>query len=151
MYRLRKQQLTKHAGRAGFTLMEVLLVLGILGVMAGLVIPNLLGRQKEANIGATRVEINNVESALKMYALNHDGEYPPTNMGLEALITSPGNDPKWKGPYLEKGKLPVDPWGNPIQYQYPGQHQVSEMPDIWSFGPDKAPNTPDDITNWSSK
>src|SRR5258708_3831389 len=105
--------------RRGFTLMEVLLVLAILGVIIGLVLPNLLGQQKKANIGATKVAINNVEQALKLYALDHDGEFPPSANGLDALLTSPGNDPKWKGPYVESGKVPADAWGNPLQYAYP--------------------------------
>jgi general secretion pathway protein G len=130
--------------------MEILLVLAILAVIIGLVVPNLMGRQKQANIGITKVAIDNVEQALKMYALDHDGEYPPTNVGLESLIVPSGNDPKWKGPYFENAKLPTDGWGNPLQYQYPGQNQLADRPDVWSIGPDKMPNTEDDITNWGT-
>lgn len=138
--------------RRGFTLMEVLLVLAILGVIMALVLPNLLGKQKQANIDATKLGIKSVEGALKLYALDHEGEFPPSAAGLESLIASPGNDPKWKGPYLEGGKVPADPWGNPLQYAYPGQHQAgNDRPDIWSMGPDKASSTDDDIANWSTK
>lgn len=136
--------------RRGFTLMEVLLVLAILGVIIGLVVPNLMGQRKKANIGATNLAISNVEQALKLYALDHDGEYPPTASGLEALLTAPGNDPKWKGPYIESGKVPADAWGNPLQYAYPGTHQQGDKPDLWSMGPDKASSTEDDVTNWSA-
>lgn len=143
--------LRKKIARRGFTLMEVLLVLAILGVIIGLVLPNLLGRKKDADIKATKVAIAGVEQALKLYALDHDGIFPPTNVGLEALVVSSGNDPKWKGPYVEKTtQVPSDPWGNPLQYQYPGEHQIGDRPDIWSIGPDQAPNTDDDITNWST-
>lgn len=95
---------------------------------------------------ATRAAIGGLEAGLKLYAIDHKGEYPSTNQGLEALLMKPGNDPDWHGPYLEK--LPKDSWGNPLQYRYPGK-QNAEKPDIFSFGPDKIPNTDDDITNWS--
>lgn len=136
---------------AGFTLIEVLLVLAIIGVIMAIAVPMLLGRQKQAYIDATKASISGLEQALKMYALDHDGEYPPTNLGLDALLTSPGNDPKWKGPYLDKGKQPADAWGNPLQYQYPGSKQGAGLPDIFSPGPDKQPNTEDDINNWTTK
>jgi general secretion pathway protein G len=132
--------------RAGFTLMEILIVLAILAVIIGLVLPNLLGAQKKANINAAKVQVEAVEKALGLYAVDHEGDFPGS---LDALISSPGNDPKWKGPYLEKGKTPLDPWTNPIQYQYPGAHQPGgDRPDVWSMGPDKQSNTADDITNW---
>lgn len=148
MKSIHKHKPSQRTVRRGFTLMEVLLVLAILGVIIGLVLPNLLGRQKQANIAASRLGISNVEQALKLYALDHDGEFPLTAAGLDALIVSPGNDTKWKGPYLEGGKVPADAWGNPLQYAYPGQHQSGDKPDIWSMGPDKATGTQDDITNW---
>jgi len=140
----------RQSHRAAFTLMEVLLVLAILGVIIGLVLPNLLGQQKKANIGATRLAIDNVEQALKLYALDHNGEFPPSSIGLEALIAQSGSDPKWAGPYVESGKIPTDAWGSPLQYAYPGQNQVGDRPDLWSMGPDKASNTEDDITNWAT-
>ena len=136
--------------RAAFTLMEVLLVLAILGVIAAMVVPQLLGRQKQANVDATKLSIKSLEQALKLYALDHDGDFPPTNPGLEALIVAQANDPKWKKPYLDNTKdLPLDAWGNPFQYEYPGSHQVGgDKPDISSWGADRTPNTADDITNW---
>lgn len=134
--------------RHGFTLMEVLLVLAILGVIIALVAPNLIGQQKQANVRATRVQIDGVESACKIYAVDHSGEFPTS---LDALLANPGNDSNWKGPYLEKTTTtPSDPWGNPIQYAYPSQNQGgADRPDIWSMGPDKQSNTADDITNWT--
>ena len=136
--------------RRGFTLIEVLLVLAILGVIAAMVVPQLMGRQKKANIDATRLSITGLEQALKLYALEHTGEYPTTAEGLEALLVRPNNDDKWNGPYVEYEKsLPIDPWGRPLQYEYPGQHHSDgSKPDISSGGPDKAFGTPDDITNW---
>jgi general secretion pathway protein G len=127
--------------------MEILIVLAILAVIIGLVLPNLLGQQKKANERLARVAVNGVEDALKLYAVDHEGEFPSS---IEALLANPGNDQKWKGPYLEKGKVPTDPWGNPIQYLYPGQHSGADRPDIWSMGLDRQSNTADDITNWGT-
>lgn len=137
----------RRARRAGFTLMEILIVLAILAVIIGLVLPNLLGQQKQANIKAAKLQVSAVEEALEFYAKDHDGEFPQS---LDGLLANPGSDQKWTGPYLKKGKVPADPWGNPIQYQYPGQHQTGgNGPDVWSMGPDKTSNTADDVTNWS--
>jgi general secretion pathway protein G len=132
-------------GRRGFTLMEILIVLAILAVIIGLVLPNLLGQQKQANIKAAKLQVSAVEDALKIYAAGHDADFPGS---LDALINKPAGDDRWSGPYLEKGKTPLDPWGNPIQYQYPGQHS-QDRPDVWSMGPDKQSGTADDITNWA--
>ena len=141
------------ARRSGFTLLEVLLVLAILGVIAAMVVPQLMGRQKQASIDQTRISISGLESALDLYAVDHDGEYPPTNPGLEILLVPQQNDPKWKGPYLKNvNDLPKDAWGNPFQYEYPGKNQrVGDKADIWSWGPDKSNGTADDINNWTAK
>ena len=135
------------SARRGFTLLEVLLVLAILGVIAALVVPRMVGRQKQANIDATKLSIKGLEQALKLYALDHSGEYPTTNQGLESLRFPPTNgDRRWKGPYLEMA--PVDAWGNSFHYVCPGEHHPESF-DISSPGTDGIPNTEDDITNWS--
>lgn len=142
------QRRQKRISRGGFTLVEVLLVLAIIGVIMAIGVPMLLGRQKQAMIQATHANIQNLDAVLKQYAMDHDGEYPNSNVGLEILLQNPGSDPKWHGPYMSK--MPADAWGNPLQYAYPGQHQqVQGVPDIWSHGPDKIPNTEDDINNWT--
>ncbi len=150
---MQKRQLTKRNKRRGFTLIEVLLVLAILGVIAAMVIPNLLGRQRQANIDATKLSIGGLENALKLYAVDHNGEFPTTGEGIEALLTAPNNDEKWHGPYLDSTKSsPMDAWGKAFKYEYPGQHNAQGLkPDISSGGPDKAEGTADDITNWSTK
>ncbi len=149
---MQRRQHVQHHTRRGFTLIEVLLVLAILGVIAAMVVPQLMGRQKKANIDTTRLSITNLEQTLDMYAVDHNGEYPTTAEGLESLLVKPNNDEKWNGPYLKDAKkVPLDPWGRPLQYEYPGQHHdQGTKPDISSSGPDKAFGTPDDITNWDN-
>ena len=133
--------------RDGFTLMEVLIVLAILAVIIGLVVPNLMKGKARADNDAAKVQVKAVEDALEMYALDHDGDYPPA---ISSLMTSPGGDPKWKGPYFKGNKAPADPWNNPIQYQNPGTHQQDGRPDVWSMGKDKV-TSPDDLTNWATQ
>lgn len=137
--------------RGGFTLIEVLLVLAILGVIMALVVPQLLGTQQKSYIDATKLSIKSLENALKLYAVDHGGTLPQTGEGLEVLIVNPGNDPNWKKPYLDDTtSLPKDAWGNPFQYEYPGpNHPDGLKADIWSWGPDGQNGTDDDIDNWT--
>jgi general secretion pathway protein G len=131
------------------TLMEVLLVLAILSVIAAMVVPQLIGRQQEAYIKATQNSIAMLENALKLYAQDHDGNFPATNEGLMVLIVPNGNDEQWKGPYLENDKeLPKDAWGTEFQYEYPGKNNRMKG-DILSAGPDRQFGTADDINNWA--
>lgn len=144
-----RQVRTNHA-RRGFTLIEVLLVLAILGVIAAMLVPSLLRRQKQAMIDQTKLNIKALEGILRQYGLDHDGDLPTTAQGLEVLLVAPNNDEKWKGPYITDTKtLPSDAWGRPFQYEYPPQHHDGgEKPDISSGGPDKQFGTADDVTNW---
>jgi len=110
-------------GRKGFTLIELMVVIIILGVLAGLVLPRFMGRTEEAKRTKARLQIENLESALKLYKLDN-GNYPSTDQALEALVRKPtmGVIPKsWReGGYLEKGEIPLDPWGRPYVYLSPG-------------------------------
>lgn len=128
---------TLRRAQRGFTLLEIMVVVVILGILAALVAPNVLGNVDEARIKAARSDLRNIESAVEMFRL-HAFRYPTTDEGLEALITAPG-DPnvrdKWKGPYL-KGKLPTDPWDRPYQYVSPGTN--AEV-DIYTLGADGSP------------
>jgi general secretion pathway protein G len=107
----------------GFTLIELLVVIVILGILAGLVLPRFMGRTEEAKKTKAKLQIENLEGALKLYKLDN-GMYPTTEQGLESLVQKPttGAIPKnWReGGYLEKAQVPMDPWGNPYAYLSPG-------------------------------
>ena len=141
--------------RGGFPLLEVLIVLAILGVIAAMVIPNLLGRQQEAMIRAARISIEGFEKALELYAVDHDGLFPEADVDTvyELLLTNIDEQTgRERNPYLDEH--PLDPWKRPLQYEYPptGNHQTfSGKPAIWSLGPDGQDGTEDDITNWEQQ
>ncbi|MCA9114359.1 MAG: type II secretion system major pseudopilin GspG [Planctomycetaceae bacterium] len=142
----RNRCLPGHRRRRGFTLMEVLLVLAILGVIMSLVVPKLLGRQKHAHVDATYISIHGVEQALKLYSLDHGGSLPSSSDGLNALLRPGGSsDRRWRGPYVEE--LPRDAWGNEIAYQFPGRKNPDGA-DVFSPGPDGVAGTEDDVGNW---
>jgi general secretion pathway protein G len=135
----------------GFTLIELMVVIVILGILAGLIIPRIMGRPEEAKQLKAKMQIESLETALKLYKLDN-GMYPDTEQGLQALVEQPetGTIPKkWrKNGYLEKGRLPKDPWGNEFIYLSPGAHGEY---DIISYGADGVPDGEDknrDINNW---
>ena len=136
---------------SGFTLIELMIVIVILGILAGLIVPRLMGRPDEAKQLKAKMQIESIETALKLYKLD-GGRYPSTEQGLNALVEKPetGDVPrKWKeGGYLEKGKVPADPWGNEYVYLSPGVHGDF---DIISYGADGVPGgegKDKDINNW---
>jgi general secretion pathway protein G len=119
----------------GFTLIELMVVLVIIGVLAALIVPNVLDRADDARVTAARTDVNNLMQALKLYRLDNQ-RYPTAEQGLEALVRKPTAGtipPNWR-PYVEK--LPNDPWGRPYQYVYPG---VRGEVDVFSFGADGQP------------
>lgn len=135
----------------GFTLIEIMVVVVILGLLAAIVAPRLIGRAGEAKQISARVQMEGLETALKLYKLDN-GFYPSTEQGLQALVEAPtvGRLPrKWRqGGYLEKGKLPKDPWNNEYIYISPG---VNGDFDIVSYGADREPGgegEDKDINNW---
>jgi len=134
----------------GFTLLEVMVVVVILGILAVMVVPKIISRPDEARIIAAKQDIASVMQALKLYRLDNQ-RYPTTEQGLQALFAKPANvpvPPNWKsGGYIER--LPRDPWGNPYQYLNPGLH--GEI-DVFSFGADGAPGgegNDADIGSWN--
>ena len=128
----------------GFTLTELMLVVVIIGILAALVIPKIAGNSERARVTAAHADINGgIKSALGQYEVDN-GKYPGS---LQDLIVAPGNAKNWHGPYFESPKLPLDPWGNPYIYYYPGKHNASGY-DLLSAGPDGKEGTDDDIGNW---
>lgn len=131
----------------GFTLIEVMVVLLIIGIMASMVAPQILGNQEEAQLKKAAVDIQQLESALEMYKLSNN-MFPTTEQGLEALVSAPSIEPIPRN-YRDEGyirRLPEDPWGNPYQLLSPGEMGTI---DVFSNGPDREPGTEDDIGNWN--
>jgi general secretion pathway protein G len=136
----------------GFTIIELMVVIVILGILAAIIAPRIIGRADEAKVTEGKVQIANLETALKLYKLDN-GIYPTTEQGLEALIEKPtiGTIPrKWReGGYLEKRRVPTDPWGNPFVYASPG---LNGDFDLISYGADGARGGDgfnEDIENWN--
>ncbi|NVZ07652.1 type II secretion system major pseudopilin GspG [Allochromatium humboldtianum] len=116
----------------GFTLVELLVVLAILGLLAGLVGPQVMKFLGSSKSKTAKLQIEDLSSTLDLYRLEL-GRYPTENEGLKALVENPGNMPGWNGPYLKKKEVPQDPWGFDFQYRFPGEHGSY---DIWSLGAD---------------
>ena len=120
---------------AGFTLVELLVVLAILALLAGLVGPRVLNQLGGAKSKSAAVQIRDLESALEMYKLDV-GRFPNNEDGLQALVSQPSTATGWNGPYLRKSDVPADPWGQPYQYRFPGERGEY---DIISMGADGTP------------
>lgn len=135
--------------RSGFTLVELLLVLTILAILAGIVLPSMVGRGQQAKITAAKSDISSFSTALGIYEVDNSG-FPKGRNGLQALVQRPNNAPNWRGPYLQdKTTVPLDPWGNPYVYECPGKHNPTSF-DLMSMGPDGRIGGDDDICNWSN-
>jgi general secretion pathway protein G len=136
----------KKTGNRGFTLIELLIVMVILGLLAALVGPRMFGKVGKSRQRAAKAQITLFETALDTYRLD-TSKYPTTNQGLEALRTRPSGVERWDGPYLPKA-VPMDPWGHPYEYRYPGEHGDY---DIISYGADGTAGGDDenmDIVSW---
>lgn len=134
----------------GFTLMELLLVVAIIGILAAMLLPNISGRSEEARKTRAKTEIvSTIGLALSMFE-SDVGKYPMTEQGLEALITAPDQVATWRGPYIKQAKQFKDPWGNQYSYQYPGQNNIGSY-DLASAGPDGQLGNEDDITNFDDE
>lgn len=120
--------LTQHRG---FTLLELLVVMVIIGLLAGYVGPKYFAQIGKSEVKTAKAQLDSLSKALDQYRIDN-GHYPSTEHGLAALNTAPSNENKWQGPYLQK-KVPNDPWGKPYQYKMPGEHGDF---DLWSFGSD---------------
>jgi general secretion pathway protein G len=134
---------------AGFTLLEILLVVIIISMLVGVAVVNLAPKIGESKKTAAQDQIHNFSAALDLYELDN-GVLPTTEQGLAALITQPTTAPvpaNWKGPYLKPPILRKDPWGDDYIYQNPGTHNTTSY-DLSSPGPDRTPGNEDDIGNW---
>lgn len=132
--------------QTGFTLLELLVVMVIIGLLAGYVGPRYFSQIGKSETKVARAQIDALEKALDQYRLD-TGHYPSSEQGLAALNARPSNEPRWEGPYLKKA-IPPDPWGKPYMYRQPGEH--SEF-DLFSYGKDGQPGGTDDagdVTNW---
>jgi general secretion pathway protein G len=134
--------------RAGFTLIELLLVLAILVVLASMVVTMFGGTQEKALKDAAKGQVGIFKSAVNLYKF-HTRDYPSD---LSGLTTKPGDAnvaSRWAGPYLDAGKVPLDPWDHDYKFIAPGKHNPDSF-DVWSTGPDGQDGTEDDIGNWGS-
>jgi len=131
------------------TLVEILVVIALIAVVGGIAIVQVGGVLEGGNQDAAKSFVtSSLKTPLTQYRI-HMGRYPSTAEGLQALITAPGGDSgRWRGPYIDTGKVPEDPWGNPYQYRFPGQKNPVGAAgyDLWSTGPSEGAD--DDIGNW---
>jgi general secretion pathway protein G len=142
MLRRRLSQ-ARRAAQAGFTLIEMLVVITIIGLIMALVAPRVLNYLAESKVKAAKIQIASLGSALDLYYLDV-GHYPTSSEGLTALVQRPGNMTTWNGPYLKGDLVPEDPWGHPYNYRAPGEHGPY---DITSYGADGT-ESGSDITSW---
>jgi general secretion pathway protein G len=137
--------------KEGFTLIEIMVVMVILGILAGLIIPRIMGRPEEARRTKAQIQIESIETALKLYKLDN-GSYPTTEQGLQALIEPPSVGKlasAWReGGYLEKGRVPKDPWGNEYIYLSPGIHGDFDLVSYGADGEAGGEGKDMDINNW---
>lgn len=131
----------------GFTLLELLVVLGIIALLAGIVGPQVMKHMGASKTKAAKVQIEDLAAALDMYKLD-EGRYPSQQQGLSALISKPSDAKRWNGPYLRKDKVPLDPWQQAYHYVMPGQHGPF---DLYSYGADDkagGEGEEQDINSW---
>lgn len=132
--------------RRGFTLLELLVVLVIIGLLAGYVGPRYFGQIGKSEAKAAKAQIDALEKALDQYRLDI-GRYPSTEAGLAVLMSRPANEPKWSGPYLKKA-VPLDPWGRAYIYKSPGEHGEYDLLSLGKDGRPGGAGSDADITSW---
>ncbi len=144
---MRNSFFSQRQRNAGFTLMELLVVLAILGLLMGLVGPQLIKQLGGAKSKTAALQVKDLEQSLEMYKIDV-GRFPSTDQGLVALVQKPSNANGWNGPYLKSKDVPVDPWGYEYHYKFPGDH--AEI-DVFSYGQNGSPGgegEDQDVGNW---
>jgi general secretion pathway protein G len=146
---MKKTAIPRQQNQGGFTLIEIMVVIVILGILAALVVPNIMGRPDEARITAAKADIRTISNALNMYKL-HNYTYPSTDQGLQALITKPSGEPEAKNwaPDGYLSRLPKDGWGNEYQYLSPGAHGKFDLYSLGADGREGGEGVDADITSW---
>ena len=143
---LSKRAIVATGHSKGFTLIELLVVLAIIGLLAGLVGPNVLRQLGGAKTKTAKVQIKDLEQSLEMYKLDV-GQFPSSNEGLEALVHKPGNADGWNGPYLKSG-VPKDPWKHEYHYTYPGEHGEFDSLSLGQDGTPGGEGEDSDVGSW---
>lgn len=135
-------------GELGFTLVEILVVVTIIGLIMGLVGPRVLNYLSDAKSKAAKIQIESFASSLDLFFLDA-GRFPTTYEGLTALVQAPPNVQAWNGPYLKGGVVPKDPWGNPYVFRSPGQHGTYDIISFGSDGQEGGTGSAADVTSWA--
>ena len=136
----------KYPGEKGFTLIELMLVIIIIGVLAAMVMPRLLGRGEQAKVAAAKSDVSSaIPMAIDLFEVDN-GRLPTSEEGIVALRAKPSGLDTWKGPYIKK--TPVDPWGRAYFYRVPGSHDNDY--DVYSAGPNSQEGDADDVGNWEA-
>ena len=144
----RRAARARRDGEGGFTLVEILVVITIIGLIMALVGPRVINYLGEAKVKAAKIQIESFSSALDLYYLDA-GRYPSSSEGLTALAQRPGGSQTWNGPYLKGGVVPNDPWGKPYVYRAPGEHGAYDIVSYGSDGQEGGTGTAADIVSWS--
>ncbi|TPW17690.1 MAG: proteinral secretion pathway protein G [Halothiobacillaceae bacterium] len=144
---MERARAVQRRGQQGFTLIEVMIVVVILGILAAIVVPKIMDRPEQAKITKAKQDIRTLEGVLNLYRLDNSN-YPTTDAGLEALIQKPSNAPQWKeGGYIDR--LPKDPWGKEYQYLNPGTHGAIDIFTLGADGQQGGEGANADIGNWN--
>lgn len=138
----------RRRAEGGYTLVELLVVITIIGLIVALVGPRVLGYLGDSKVKTAKIQIQGFSSALDLFYLDA-GRYPSSSEGLNALVQRPGNVTTWNGPYLKGGTVPLDPWGKAYAYRSPGQHGPFDIVSLGSDGQEGGTGTAADVTSWA--